>query len=46
MRHIEFKNKTPMDSDIPGWEPWSEVKWTKWLQISAELHNEAAKLDA
>lgn len=46
MRHIEFKNKTPMGKDIPGWKPWSEAKWTKWLQISAKLHNEAAKLDA
>ncbi len=46
MRHIDFKNKTPMDNDIPGWTPWSEDKWDQWLHVSAELHKEAAKLDA
>ena len=46
MRHIDFKNKTPMDIGLPGWTPWSKAEWDKWLKDSAELHKEAAKLDA
>lgn len=46
MRHIDFKNKTPMDNDLPGWKPWTRDEWDHWLQVSAEFHKEAAKLDA
>lgn len=45
MRHIDFKNKTPMD-DLPGWTPWSKADWDKWLKNSADLHTKAAMLDA
>jgi hypothetical protein len=46
MRHIDFKNKTPMDSGLPGWTPWSKPKWEKWLTESADLLKKAAELDA
>jgi hypothetical protein len=46
MRHIDFTNKTPMDSGLPGWTPWSRNLWDEWLQKSADLHQEAARLDA
>lgn len=46
MRHIDFKNKTPMDTGLPGWTPWSKADWDKWLKDSADLHKEAALLDA
>lgn len=46
MRHIDFKNKTPMDTGLPGWTPWSKVEWEKWLTDSADLLKEAARLDA
>ncbi len=46
MRHIDFKNKTPMDKGIVGWEPWSKEKWEKWLKFSTDLHKKAALLDA
>lgn len=46
MRHIEFKNKTPMDRGLPGWVPWTKTKWGKWLKDSADLHEGAAELDA
>jgi len=46
MRHIDFKNKTPMDKDIPNWVPWKKAQWQKWLKDSADMLSEAAKLDA
>jgi hypothetical protein len=46
MRHIDFKNKTPMDGNLPGWTPWSKAKWDEWLKASADLHAEADRLDA
>lgn len=35
-----------MDKDLPGWAPWTKAKWDKWLKDSADLHQEAAKLEA
>jgi hypothetical protein len=35
-----------MDADIPRWTPWSKTEWEEWLKASADLHKEAAKLDA
>ena len=35
-----------MDKDIPGWKPWTRVKWIDWLKVSSKLHAEAAKFDA
>lgn len=46
MRHIDFKNKTPMDKGLPDFTPWSKAEWEEWLKESEELHKEAAKLDA
>jgi len=46
MRHIEFKNKTPMDTGVPGWKPWSKAEWEDWLKASADLLKDVTRLDA
>lgn len=46
MRHIDFKSKTPMDSGLPDWTPWTKGKWDKWLEDSKAFHMKAALLDA
>ena len=45
MIYIDFEGKTPMDTDIPGWEPWTRKQWQKWLDKSAELHTKLANLN-
>jgi uncharacterized protein (TIGR02646 family) len=46
MRWIDFEDKLPTDKDIPGWTPWSETKWSKWLEDSEEYLTEARRLHA
>ena len=29
---INLEDKLPTDSDINGWEPWSQEKWEKWKE--------------
>lgn len=36
MRWIDFENKKPTDTDIPGWTAWSQASWSAWLAKSAE----------
>ena len=36
MRWIDFEGKKPTDTDLPGWKPWTQEKWAKWLADSAE----------
>ncbi|MCP4353940.1 MAG: hypothetical protein GY795_51495 [Desulfobacterales bacterium] len=45
MIYIDFEGRTPVDSDIPNWEPWTRKKWEKWLDRSAELLAELEKLN-
>jgi len=44
MRWIDFENKLPTDTDIPGWSAWSPDKWKKWLDRSSEYLKEATRL--
>lgn len=46
MRWIDFEGKLPIDKDIPGWTPWSEDRWRKWLEKSGEYLTEAKRLHA
>ncbi len=45
MIYIDFEGRTPVDSDIPGWKPWTRKKWKKRLDKSAELLAELEKLN-
>ncbi len=45
MIYIDYENRTPMDTDIDGWEPWSEKKWNDWLEKSKELLDKLEKLN-
>lgn len=46
MRWIDFENKTPVDTDIQGWDGWSMERWKKWLDKSSQLNQEMKKLNA
>ena len=46
MRWIEYENKKPTDSIIPGWTPWTPEKWAAWQAKSALLRDTVARLDA
>jgi hypothetical protein len=46
MRWIDFENKKPTDTDIPGWPPWSKADWASWLTESERLLKALAKRDA
>jgi hypothetical protein len=45
MIFIEFENKTPMDTNIKNWEPWSEDKWEEWKAESDQLVNKLKELN-
>lgn len=34
---IDFENKYPTDTNIPGWVPWSKLAWDKWQAKSKRL---------
>lgn len=42
---IDLEHKTPTDSDIPGWEPWTQAQWDDWLANSAQLLTNMAALE-
>ncbi len=46
MRWIDFENKTPTDTDIPNWEPWTQEGWTEWQEESKRLLDELTALNA
>ncbi|WP_245784206.1 hypothetical protein [Halomonas korlensis] len=39
-------NRQPIDTDIPGWEPWTQAEWDTWLAKSRQLVDDLAALDA
>jgi uncharacterized protein (TIGR02646 family) len=43
---IDLQHKKPTDTDIPGWQPWSQQKWDEWLAGSARLVGKLAELQA
>jgi hypothetical protein len=43
---IDLEHKKPTDADIPGWQPWSQQKWTEWLAESEGLVKTLAALNA
>ncbi len=45
MRWIDFENKKPTDA-FPGWTPWSQQKWQRWLDKSEDLLGDMAALNA
>lgn len=42
---IDLEHKTPTDSDIPGWAPWTQAQWDDWLAKSAQLLTDMAALE-
>jgi hypothetical protein len=44
MRWIDFENKKPTDTDIPGWTPWTKAEWNAWQDESKRLLGELQKL--
>lgn len=42
---IDLEHKSPTDSDIPGWAPWTQVQWDDWLAESAQLLTDMAALE-
>ena len=42
---INLEDKLPTDSDINGWEPWSQEKWEKWKDESERLHRESCSVE-
>ncbi len=44
MRWINFENKKPTDTDIPGWEPWTDEEWTAWLTTSEKYLQDLQRL--
>lgn len=40
MRWIDFENKRPTDTDIPGWTPWTNQAWRAWQAESTRLLGE------
>ncbi|TQM92383.1 hypothetical protein [Roseinatronobacter monicus] len=42
---IDLEHKLPTDTDIPGWEPWTQVQWDDWLARSAQLLNDMAAFE-
>ena len=44
MRWIDFDGKKPTDTDIPGWEPWTDEEWQTWLDESEEYLLEIKRL--
>ena len=45
MIYIDFEGKTPVDTDIPNWSPWTQEKWQAWLDKSAEFLAELKKMN-
>ncbi len=45
MRWIDYEDKLPTDTDIPGWTPWTQDQWDEWLAISEKLKKELAALE-
>jgi uncharacterized protein (TIGR02646 family) len=41
---IDLENHLPTDTNIPGWVPWTAVKWQAWLDESERLVTELARL--
>jgi hypothetical protein len=46
MMWIDLENRKPTDTDIPGWEAWSQQKWDEWLAEAARLVARLAELQA
>lgn len=42
---IDLANKRPTDTDIPGWQPWSQAKWDAWLEKSKQFVVDMAALE-
>ncbi|MFC6632961.1 hypothetical protein [Microbulbifer taiwanensis] len=42
---IDLENRLPTDTDIPGWEPWTQEQWQAWQAKSEQLVAELAALD-
>lgn len=42
---IDLEHKLPTDTDIPGWEPWTQVQWDDWLAKSAQLLTDMAAME-
>jgi len=43
---IDVEGRQPIDTDIPGWTPWSVADWNAWLAESKQLTGELARLNA
>lgn len=37
MIFVDLQNKLPTDTDIPGWNAWSQQKWNEWSSKSSRL---------
>ena len=46
MIFIDLERKKPTDEDIPGWVPWTQVKWEAWIAKSKQFVSDMAALDA
>lgn len=46
MIFIDLEHKRPTDTDIPDWQPWTQLQWQGWLDASQRLVAEMAALEA
>lgn len=44
MRFIDFDGRTPTDTDVPGWKPWTKDQWSTWLAESESHLSEVKRL--
>ncbi len=44
MRFIDFDGRTPTDTDVQGWKPWTDDQWNKWLADSEKYLSEVKRL--
>lgn len=46
MIFIDLEHKRPTDTDIPDWQPWTQLQWQDWLDESQRLVAEMAAFEA
>ena len=44
MRWVDFENKKPTDTGIPGWKPWTDEEWKVWLTTSEKYLQDLQRL--